>query len=215
MVLSSLPDTRQGESKGREAGSLILESCLFRRHSPRCVPRASPEARVHAQGSGLHQVQGAPARPSPPPPALPSQLRLHLEEIAQSIPVGAVDPVIRDEAPGRRGHTGGDRRAGRGRARGHRDFEHLRGGTPEAAAAVAAAAGARSSAARRRLQTPEREVVPFTHTHTPTATASPSALAGVPAAAPFLHAQEGGWAEKGERNWERVWKENPYRRQPD
>lgn len=185
----------------------------------RCAPRASPEARARAQYKPLHHVQGAP-NPHPPTTALPSQLRLHLEEIAQSIPVGTFDPVIRDEAPGPWGHTGSDRRAGRGRARGHRDFEHLRGGTPEAATAVAAAAGARSPAACCRLQTQEREVASFTHAHThrrrrcfphSTPRASPGALSCAQAAAPFQHSQkggrEGGWVEKGARR--RVWRENP------
>lgn len=156
------------------------------------------------------------------PPALPSQLRLHLEEITQSISIGTFDPVIRDEAPGPRGHAGGDRRAGRGGARGHRDFEHLRGGTPEAATAVAAAAGARSPAARRCLQTQEREVASFTHSHTPTAAAASAAAAAAAAASPRrlprlpglragcsslpAHSErreggrEGGWEEKGARN---------------
>lgn len=170
-----------------------------------------PEPAHRAPGSTRSRAPpNAPAR-HPAPSALPSQLRLHLEEIAQSIPVGAVDPVIRDEAPGRRGHTGGDRRAGRGGARGHRDFEHLRGGTPEAAAAVATVAGARSPAASHRLRTQEREVASFKHTHTPTA-ASHGAVSRARAAVPFLHALAGGWAEKGPRNWETVWRENPSRR---
>lgn len=128
---------------------------------------------MHAAGvpSPSPRLRAPPGPGNLPRPALPSQLRLHLEEIAQSIPVGTVDPVIQDDAPSPGGHTGGDRRAGRGGAGGHRDFEHLRGGTPEAAAAAAAAAtaaaGACSPAARRlRKQDRERGGVLHTHAHT-------------------------------------------------
>lgn len=124
---------------------------------------------MHAAGvpSPSPRLRAPPGPGNLPRPALPSQLRLHLEEIAQSIPVGTVDPVIQDDAPSPGGHTGGDRRAGRGGAGGHRDFEHLRGGTPEAAAAATAAAGACSPAARRlRKQDRERGGVLHTHAHT-------------------------------------------------
>lgn len=221
-ALSSLLDTTGGEIKG-QGGWLA--------HTPKSSP-CERDFPVRAAGfprsSSPCAVQAAPPRPGRPPhphpttTALPSQLRLHLEEIAQSIPVGTFDPVIRDEAPGPWSHTGSDRRAGRGRARGHRDFEHLRGGTPEAATAVAVAAGARSPAACCRLQTQEREVASFTHAHThrrrrcfppSTPRASPGALSCAQAAAPFQHSQkggrEGGWVEKGARYWERVWRENP------
>lgn len=209
-VLSSLLDTRRGEIKGQGGWIPRLRELSLRKKGTapgarRGLPQ-KPELARRTRGSTTSRA----------PPALPSQLRLHLEEIAQRIPVGTFDPVIRDEAPGSWGHTGGDRRAGRGGARGHRDFEHLRGGTPEAATTVAAAAGARSPAARRRLRTQEQEVASFTHTHTPTAAAaaaSPGALGRAQAAAFLLHAREGGreggWVEKGARNRERVWRENP------
>ena len=212
MVLSSLPERVETEGQG---GRLPHPRELSLREGERPLRAAGfPRSPSPRTGRPAPPGPGRPPTPqlaTPPPSALPSQLRLHLEEIVQSIPVGAVDPVIRDEAPGPRGHTGGDRRAGRGGARGHRDFEHLRGGTPEAAAAVATVAGARSPAASHRLRTQEREVASFKHTHTPTA-ASPGALSRARAAVPYLHALAGGWAEKGARNWETVWRENPSRR---
>lgn len=110
-VLSSLLNTRRGEIKRTRR--------LHWLPHPRAVPAKGtapgarsglpPEARARAQYARLHHVQGAPA--------LPSQLRFHLEEIAQSIPVGTFNPVIQDEAPSPQGHTGGDRRAGQGGAR--------------------------------------------------------------------------------------------------